>query len=270
MREKYVDDRDEYVSSHARRKANVDIWGSCVTRTAVTRNEDVVVGNYVFKQPQILAFSEPMNVECPTGLEWYENNAWRMRTIMGSVMHDGVRRLSERSAEWLLVDFYDLITEVCKIDDDYLELDDFIRRTAFFKEIGRGKKTSYLFDEIFDREGEENFYRFTDFVNEKYGKKVILIRLDLKDTYVDLDGEVQNLKFDPAFADKKKYIKKFEDLFIDKTLCKVIDIARDYVASDAFPLGGAHVVHYEDAFYEECCRRISRLVGLSKSMERNI
>ena len=42
----------------------------------------------------------------------------------------------------------------------------------------------------------------------------------------------------------------------------VIDIAKDYYASDAFPLGGAHIVHYEDAFYEECCKEISEILKI--------
>ena len=260
----HLDNREEYIADFAHKKANIDIWGSCITRTSVSRNEDIVVANYIFKQPAILAFNEPMDIDTPSDVSYYENNAWRMHTMIGSVKHDGIERLKDRAAEWIVVDLYDLVTEVCKIGDDYLELDDFIKRTAFFKEIGRGKQTTYLFDDVFDNEAVDSFRKFAEFIREKYGKNIILVKIDLKDEYLDLDGELQRLKFDPAFDDKKIYVKMFEDLFEEITGCRVIDIAGEYNASDAFPLGGAHIVHYEDGFYDECCRRITEIVGMKK------
>ena len=42
-------------------------------------------------------------------------------------------------------------------------------------------------------------------------------------------------------------------MFEDLTKCYVIDISKHYFASDRFPLGGAHIVHYEDEFYNQSC-----------------
>ncbi len=258
----FLDDREEYILNHAHKKANVDIWGSCISRTSVGKDEDIVIGNYIFKQPALLADRIPMEIDCPNDVSYYENNTWRMNTIIGSITHNGFSRLEERGTDWIVIDFYDLITEVLKIDDDYFELDDFIKRTDFYRIIKGNHPTTYLFEDMYDNEAELAFEPFVKFMKEHYGQNIILIRVDCKDEYIDLNGNLQYLKKDPALGQKKAYIAKFEDMFIEKTGCHVIDISKDYYASDAFPLGGAHIVHYEDAFYEECCKEICEILKI--------
>lgn len=263
--QKFTDNREEYISKYAHKKYNVDIWGSCISRTSIARDEDIVVANYVFKQPEILAFNPPMEVELSDDMSLYENNRWRFNMLKGSFAHNGVERLTKRGTGWIVVDLYDLICEVLKIGDDYLELDDFIKRTYVYDQLNGAGYRSYLFDEVYDADAEEQFIRFTDFIKEKYGANIILVRIDLKDEYLDLDGNMQPLKADPLFKEKREYLTRFEDMFIERTGCHVIDIAQFYSASDAFPLGGAHIVHYEDAFYEECCERIRDVLEKKKS-----
>lgn len=258
--QRFMDDREEYITRYAHKKANIDIWGSCISRTSVAVDEDIVVANYIFKQPPVLAFNPPMDVEISHNPADYENNVWRMNMIKSSFAHDGIARIEERGVNWIVVDLYDLICEVIKIGDDYLELDDFIKRTYVAEQMSGSGYRSYLFDEIFDDDARTQFRRFADYIKNKYDRNIILIRLDIKKEYVDLEGNMRSLREDPLFNEKKEYLEKYENMFIAQTGCHVIDVARYYNASDAFPLGGAHIVHYEKAFYEEVCSRIKAIL----------
>lgn len=258
----HMEDRDDYVLNYAHPKANVDIWGSCITRTSVAKNPDIVIGNYVFKQPAVLANRPPLNIALPDEVTAYENNRWRMSTIQGSLEHNGMARLTERNTDWIIIDFYDLITEVLKIEDDYMEVDDFIKRTKVYKMLKPGRVTTHLCEDLPEETAVEAFGVFTDFIKEIYKDHIILVKVDCKNEYIDLDGEIRPLKEDPLFDKKREYVAKFENLFIEKTKCHVVDIAKDYMASDAFPLGGAHIVHYEDGFYSACCDEIVKIIRL--------
>ncbi len=44
------------------------------------------------------------------------------------------------------------------------------------------------------------------------------------------------------------------------TGCYVIDISKHFYSSDRFPLGGAHIVHYEDEFYRQTAEYISEIL----------
>ena len=96
--------------------------------------------------------------------------------------------------------------------------------------------------------------KFADFLLEKYGKNIVLIKADLKDTYIDLDFRLKKLKGDAEeFQRKRHAIARYEKMFEELTNCYVIDMSKHYYASDSFPLDGAHIVHYEDDFYNQAC-----------------
>ncbi len=254
-------DKDEFVKDHAHKKYHIDIWGSCITRTAVALNEDIIVNNYVFKQPPVLAYNPPAEVRISSDLSMYGNNEWRKKTMIGSLKHDGLSRIKESSSKWMIVDLYDLICETVSIGNDHFEIDDFIKRSRFFTRQLKGNPTGYLFNECDPEESNNTFIRFAEAIKEKYGENIILVIADLKNTYIDLDGSKKNLPNDPQYKNKVEYITYFEDLFIQKTGCLVLNISKKYDASDAFPLGGAHIVHYEHEFYEELCKLITDILS---------
>ena len=60
---------------------------------------------------------------------------------------------------------------------------------------------------------------------------------------------------------KKKFISLCEERFASVTGCYVIDISKHFYASDSFPLGGAHIVHYEDEFYRQAGEYINEIIS---------
>lgn len=245
----------------------VDIWGSCVSREAVGRSRGVLVGKYIFKQSQALAFEPPVSAALPDKLSMYGGSKWRRRTIIDAFNRSGMNTVSESSSKWLLVDFYDIICRLADYKGDLFEIDDFITRTAFYRSIEPECRECYLFER---RDMKYLFKMISLFAREmsaKYGENIILLKAEPKDTYVTLDGRTKELSDDGMFDIRKKLIALCEERFAGLTGCYVIDISRRFLASDKFPLGGAHIVHYEDEFYRQAGEYISEIVrGTSKKV----
>ena len=72
---------------------------------------------------------------------------------------------------------------------------------------------------------------------------------------------------DPSFEMKRRLIAACEDTFMKQTGCAVIDISKHFYASDKFPLGGAHIVHYEHEFYREAGVYLSHILGGGKQRQ---
>ena len=103
--------------------------------------------------------------------------------------------------------------------------------------------------------------RFAKMILEKYGEHIILIKTEPKNMYIDLDYRLKPLEDDGMFEIKKKFISLCEERFASVTGCYVIDISKHFYSSDSFPLGGAHIVHYEDEFYRQTGEYITEIIG---------
>lgn len=241
---------------------HIDIWGSCVSREVVNRVQPrLCVDNYIFKQSQLLSADAPItSIQCSDDISDYENNAWRMKTIRASIQRDGRQVLNDRHSDVLLIDFYDLICTMKKYENDFFEIDDFIERTKFYKSIKDKCSTTYLFDEFDIEDSTARMREFGEYLITLYGKNIILIIADLKNEYLDLDGNIKPLYDDGTYEEKVKYIKNLEKIFIETTNCYVIDDSRKYMASDDFPLGGAHIVHYESQFYMKAGQKLLSII----------
>ena len=244
----------------------VDIWGSCVSRESVNCNKkDIIVWQYIFKQMHLLAFENPLEYPVPKDDKYFNSSSWRRRTIADSFGRSGINTLSSSKSEWIIVDFYDLICEAVIFKGQLLEVDNFVKRTDFYKSISSECKSTYLFDYYSEEFCRDNMKRFAEFIKKRYGNNVILIKIDLKDSYISLDDRLEKLNDnDGRLSDRRKFVDFCEKLFAELTDCYVIDIARCFYASDRFPLGGAHIVHYEDKFYSETCRIITEILGGSQ------
>ena len=251
--EKYKDSLNE---------VSVDIWGSCVSRETANRNPELIsVNKYIFKQPPLLAFEANIPYAVPESALSFCGNAWRRRTVKEAFNHEGITTLNGSTSKWLIVDFYDLICNMMLFRDGLFEVDDFVTRTAFFKEIAKDCKKTYLFHEKDTAFCDKALKKFAEFVKKRYGSNVILIKLCLKDKYITLDNEIAGLHDDGTFAEKSGFLERYEKMFADLTDCYIVDVAKRFYADDRFPLGGAHIVHYESEFYSCCARHIAKILN---------
>lgn len=242
-------------------KNTIDIWGSCVSRESINRCKDAYVGAYVFKQAPILAYELPIDIEFPEGADAFCGSYWRRRTMRDSFARNGFDILCDSEADWVMVDFYDLICTVADYKGALFEVDDFIRRTDFFKGIQQDCRECYLFEKREMKYCFEAITRFAEEIHNIYEDKIILVKTDPKDSYITIDNRLVEFEDNKLFEIKQKFISLCEERFSAVTGCYVIDISKHFYSSDRFPLGGAHIVHYEEEFYRQTAEYISAIIN---------
>lgn len=242
-------------------EVTVDIWGSCISKEILNRCKAAGVGKYIFKQCPLLSYEAMIPIEVPEDDKQFSGNNWRRRTIADAFARNGLFTLCNSSSKWLVMDFYDAICEMNEIDGHLFEIDEFISKTDFYNSIKSKCKPCYLFEKRSMKHCRDALSRFTLDLKERYGKNIILIRADLKDTFVNMDDRLEQMTADPMLDFKRKFIALCEEMFIQFTGCYVIDISRHFYSSDRFPLGGAHIVHYEEEFYRQSAEYLSQILA---------
>lgn len=228
-----------------------DIWGSCISREIFNCCKNSGIGRYIFKQCPILAYEDPVDGQVPEELSQFRNNAWRRRTIADAFARTGMEQLKSEHSKWLIVDFYDVICDMVDYKGGLFEVDDFIKKTGFYKSIEEECEPCCLFDKRTRQQCRDVIMRFAFDMLNLYGSNIVLIKADLKDCFINLYKRIEKMEDDPKLEEKREFIAFCENLFIEQTDCAVIDISKHFYASDKFPLGGAHIVHYEHEFYRE-------------------
>lgn len=238
----------------------IDVWGSCISRESINYCDDAFIGKYIFKQAPIIAYEPPIGIEFPEGTEAFCGNVWRRRTMFESFNRSGFETLEGSRAKWIMVDLYDLICTMAEYYGSLFEIDDFICRTDFYKSIKGDCKECFLFEKRDMKYCFEAITRFANEISERYGENIILLKAEPKNKYITLDYLLEPLNDDGMYEIKKKFISLCEERFSSVTGCYVIDISKHFYSSDKFPLGGAHLVHYEEEFYRQTAEYISDIL----------
>lgn len=238
----------------------IDIWGSGVTREAVNHCKDAYVGDYIVKQPPILNYEPPIDIVFPDGADAFCGSYWRRRTMRGSFSRNGFDILSESEADWIAVDFYDLICTMADFNGSLFEVDDPIRRTDFYQGIQAYCVDCYLFEKRDMKHCFEMITNFAEDMRDFYDDRIILIKTEPKESYITLRDRLKDFEKDNMFEIKKKFISLCEERFSSVTGCYVIDISKYFYSSDKFPLGGADIVNYEEEFYRQTAEYISAIL----------
>lgn len=238
----------------------VDVWGSCISKEIINRCDSAVIGKFIYKQCPMLSYEALMPYEVPQDAVLFSGNSWRRRSTEEAFARGGLFSLTASSSKWLMIDLYDLVCEMNEFRGGLFEVDDFLKETDFYKEIRPECTSCYLFEKRSMKYCHDTLIRFAKDISERYGNNIILVRADLKDRYISLSDKLEQFEVDPLMAAKRKFITLCEDLFIQVTDCNVIDISKYYHASDAYPKGGAHMVHYEEEFYTLAARYLASIV----------
>lgn len=242
-------------------RKTVDIWGSSVSLESVSRCEDVFVGKRILNQAPVLAFEPPVEIELPESLDAFGGSATLKRTFRETLERTGFDALQNKPSQWIVIDFYDLICDMVEYKDELIEIDDLIRDTDFFKSIKDDCEECYLFEKRDMKYCCEIITRFAEEISKRYKEHVILIKADPKDSYITIDDKLRVFEDDGMFEFKRKFISLCEECFSSITGCYVIDISKHFYSSDKSPLGGAHIVHYEEEFYIRTAKYISEIIN---------
>ncbi len=241
--------------------AAVDIWGSDISKEIINRCANVEIDKYIYKQCPMLSYEALITVQVPKDVSKFGGNNWRRRSMEEAFMRSGLFTLSQSSSKWLVIDLFDTICEMNEYMGGLFEVDEFIMGTDFYKEIEPDCTPCYLFEKRNMQYCHQALTRFTRDIAERYGKNIILVRADLKDKFITLDDRLQPMDEDPKLPLKRKFITLCEDMFIQFTGCRVIDLSKHFYSSDRYPGGGADIVHYEEEFYRLAAEYISRIIS---------
>ncbi len=237
----------------------IDVWGSDVSRETINHCREAVVGKYIFMQAQILLNEKPLEIDVPSDAEQFCGNKWRRKAALDAFARNGIEFLEESSAHWIMVDFYDLICPMAEYKGTLFEIDDFIRRTDFYKSISKESAECYLFEKRDMKFCFDGITKFSNEILDLYGENIILIKTDPKNYAITQDFRLDLMK-DELFAIKKKFIALCEERFASITKCYVIDVSKEFYSSDSYPFGGRHTVHYEEEFYRQAGEYVSDIL----------
>ncbi len=244
----------------------VDIWGSDISKEIINNDMYVETGKYIFMQNPVLSYEPLMTLKLPQDDASFGGSSWRRRAAEDAFARNGLFQLSKSGSKWLVVDFYDLICEMNEYMGGLFEVDEFFCSTEFYKSIKNDCKPCYLFEKRDLNHCRDALVRFTQDISYRYGSNIILVRVDLKEDYIDTESRLRKLPEDPKLQFKRKFVSVCEDMFIKFTDCYVIDIAKRYYASDAHH-GGADIARYEAEFYRQAAEHMTSIMsGYSKKL----
>lgn len=253
---RYISDMYQFV---------VDIWGSSVSREAVNCCRGSFINKYVVMQPPLLSHENQIEYEFSEDAAEFCGSRWRKNILRDAFRKNGVEQLETSEAPWLIVDFYDLICTMMEYHGALFEIDDFIRRTDFYKKIkADGGAECYLFEKRDMKYCFEQITNFSNSVQELYGENIILIKSDPKKLCINSDFRLENMNNEDMFEFKRKFISLCEERFTSLTKCFVIDISKSFYSSDSYPLGGRGIVNYEDEFYRQAGEYIREILSGSE------
>ena len=176
--------------------------------------------------------------------------------------------LQESSAEWIILDFFDLIESCFLYKGQQFILDAFGCNSPFFRTIS-SESTTFNWYEQPDAVVKERMDLFISFLCKRYSGNIILNRHYRSRYYITLDNQIVPFKGSKSDADRNKqnnFIRKWEQYFINKTCCYYIDIAKNFLGDEYF-VWSTSPVHYENIFFEESIKIIEEIV-LNKPVQR--
>ena len=232
----------------------VDLWGSCITREIL--NEDkgrFQIGKYAYRNCCLFAFDEPIPYEEEKfeDLSLFEDSNWRVGYIRSAFHKDLPEQLKQTGSEWLLLDFYDLVCDIVEYQGGILTADSEVRGLKFYKEIKEQCTVTAIDDVLDEEEIKRRFDMFIRFIRERYGKKIVWIKADVKLKFLDQERQLKPMRWHKreVLLEKRKFMDRWQKYFEKHMDCYVIDYAKRYHADDLC-VSGAFMVHYEKEFYE--------------------
>ena len=141
-----------------------------------------------------------------------------------------IESFEKSDASWILIDFFGLI---CGLYDNWLK--DADRMRGFMDWL-------------------------ISYVKNLYKKNIILLLLEVKDQYIDAEGQIVSFERLKTYHMRNKELQRWQRYFVKKTGCHVLDFAKDFQA-DATHFAGLSPVNYELEFYEKAYHGLEKTVN---------
>lgn len=225
------------------RPYEVNVWASEVTRNVLNQSKGRVIRKEEIYQNYCLITPED---KCPEEL-----GAWE----------DVRSRMKQSASDWLVLDLYELVSNMVFWQGSYVGRESVVKKTKFFKSIKADCQIVNGKDAYSEEEMKSRMDSFAKYVKDTFGKKVILVNVEIKTEFLD-----ENRALNPIRGRKPEellamdaFLKKWQKYFADYTKCHVVDVVGKYKADDMNPKG-ASIIHYQKGFYEECYQNIYDII----------
>ena len=198
----------------------VDVWGSCISREIYNLTSGKLkLNKYLYRSCCLHAFADKVDIN--------ENvfddsslflGAWRKNVIHTEFFREAPAILQESSAEWIILDFFDLIESCFLYKGQQFILDAFGCNSPFFRTIS-SESTTFNWYEQPDAVVKERMDLFISFLCKRYSGNIILNRHYRSRYYITLDNQIVPFKGSKSDADRNKqnnFIRKWEQYFNGK------------------------------------------------------
>ncbi|MFZ2537714.1 MAG: DUF6270 domain-containing protein [Oscillospiraceae bacterium] len=237
----------------------IDGWGSCVSRVPLNLDSGKYkVNTFISRCCLLSEFDEPIDTTNIDFLDMsFGGGGWSNRCFRDSLQKVSKNKVIESKAEWLIIDFFDLINELAVFRNAVIDFSEDNRNTNFLKKVLAECKPFSFYDKP-DGYIKERMDKFINLVKNKYHNNIILVNLIVKEHYLDGQRKIKIIDVNAA-EQKNKFVDKWQNYFCKETNCYCIDIAKYFLADDQ-SIFGASIVHYEEAFNQEVFKYIDFII----------
>lgn len=242
----------------------VDVWGACISRFIFYEDDrNFKVNQYLLHVDPIAVMSDiQLNVVEPENMTWQQSMVFKQIRGIDSFIES-----YDKNATWLITDCYFMTApNHFKTPMGYIQSPD--TDYALYDLHLPQEKTAYL------QEPFENLIpylnRYIEFLSERYGSRIILVRHYYQKYYIDALGKIQDFSYKNSawgvdeqnldFYNKlNELCKKTEEYIINRLGCYVIDIAK-YFLPDERSMLNLHHFHLERTFFVEAAKIIKIII----------
>ncbi len=236
----------------------IDMWGSCVSRlnfqyNYVSGRSDLVYRGNMFQALPVFLNTSPVK---------YDEKLFPPKTSYDNLVVkyqlDGTVTdiLDNTGVKWLILDFYTLTARsVYRLRGKYFcDNKNFVAKKL-------GAENVQLHKIIPIEEMKAELDRLTEYVRERYGDRVILIKHKRMTHFVDHLNKLHRFSAGETAENIacNEYSDACADYFSERSGCYYITTVDDYI-SDEMNLLYLNSVHYENEFYEEAEDMIRHIV----------
>lgn len=246
-------------SEYKKKRCDIDIHGSCVSRDIFRFDFDneVAIGKYFARNSFISAVSESFPEEVDLNIV----SDWQKRIVETDLKKELFKKLSDDSAEFLLVDFIDERSGLMKYKNSIFTLSMELQNSNFSDYYKGDLINKFGMDDSIWMKSMDQYIE--NILNIFHEDRIILHETYFVDSYITKEGEIKpfpehnltfNGKVNTILRKYYKYLKiKLPDAY-------VIDILDNYNLACENHKWGLAPVHYEDDYYKHALNLIKKII----------
>ena len=249
------------MSEEIEKTVSFNILGACVSRDIFSRQPKYDIRQFVsFSSPMSMFLSPGERLLTEDDMNGVNGSAFSQRCLLLDHNKTGLTYLSNRSSDWLILDFADIRLPLIHYGNGQVltETNLFLKNRAVFKKIFGSYTTEKM------RSAEE-YYACIDWLREEILKlyppeRIILHKYYMKEEYVNAKGELTPFKDQKYISNVNEVLQKLYAYFEQKCPdCFIIEMP-DYILCAEKHIWGKYPMHYSKLYYEYGLQAVEHII----------